>query len=102
MWITLILENWENKKKTVVRHLLLCAIWLKNRSINAKSNSEKEWDFNKSKYGLIWKCKKKSHDNFLSWIIESDMYNLLLLLLQFSKKKYLNKLCIYEIKINEV
>lgn len=40
MWITLILENWENKKKTVVRHLLLCAIWLKNRSINAKSNSE--------------------------------------------------------------
>lgn len=55
MWTTHILENWKTLKITVVRNLLLCAIWLRNRSINGMSNSEKEWDFNKSKYYLYMK-----------------------------------------------
>lgn len=49
----------------IVRIRLLFAVWFKNTSVNAKGNSE--WDFNKNKDGWIWKYKEKTqiYDSFL-------------------------------------
>lgn len=44
----------------IVRIRLLFAVWFKNTSVNAKGNSE--WDFNKNKDGWIWKYKEKNSD----------------------------------------